>query len=133
MIRDLWVSEGDNLRCTLHGEIFSKLRSCGGCSAGPAPSYEGDASEDAPEAVPPSGCETTAAHERKFTRIAKAAEREAKKLARAGVNPSTVAKLFDVAIKARRNAADFAREREDKAHTNSLKAHERRMKSGGDH
>lgn len=79
-------------------------------------------------AKPPSGCESTRAHERKFTALANFAEKYARELAapaatkkgkrgkgrpKKAVDPNAIVKLMDAAIKARRAASKLARDRED--------------------
>lgn len=111
-----WKPRGDRLICERHdpdGKApFERTEVCGACLTDPGPVPVAELEKPPPP--PPKGCLSSEQHERGLTDLAKFAEDQARKLCKgkARINYSTAAKLFDVAIKATRAAAEFTSTRE---------------------
>lgn len=121
-----WTINADGDRyCVRHDvAMLGALDVCAQCVADPGP-----APADAPD-VPlppaPDGCESTEAHERKFTALAEFSEAMARELARDPGKAGTAAKLIAEAVKARRAAAAIAKDREQRAFVAELEKRRRR-------
>lgn len=101
---------------------------------------------------PPKGCETTVAHERKFTALAnlldgfvgelleppaptkkQRGKRGRGRPKKKTVDPNAIVKLADASIKARRAASSLARQREDDAEAMRIEQLDDALVSGGAH
>lgn len=108
----VWRHRDDGqVECLRHGAVFPSAHECAACVADPPP-VEG-------ESAPPELTNDLAGHEAAFERTARRADRLAAEVAsgKRTVNERTeplaiVAKLLDVAIKARRAAAELCEKRE---------------------
>lgn len=128
-------TESGLLRCTAHNTTFGALETCKACSAPRAPDVI-DLAADAPAPVTaPAGCATSEEHERQFCALATKCEELADGLALDGenANGSTVVKLLDAAIKARRAASALAKAREDDAFVADLERKRAAMTKRGRH
>src|SRR5262245_12521786 len=119
MYEPSWTQADDELyRCLRHPkeEPFPPWQPCPACTTDPAPEDDGgEVYEPGEPIAPPEGCTTSAQHERWFVELATHADEQARSLCRGKgrINYATAAKLFDVAIRARRAASDLCRWRED--------------------
>lgn len=98
------------------------------CDGDPGPLVVDEAPE--PEA-PPEGCLSANDHERVLTAMGRDAEAFARKLCtgKGRINYATAAKLFEVAIRAYRAAAEYTQTRERRNHVRWLE--KRRRAIGG--
>jgi hypothetical protein len=117
-----WRREGDKLICQ-HGTYELPL-TCPTCTQDPG---ELPDEVDEPLPSPPDGCLDTVAHERKLVALADYLEEKGKELCvdKGRINYATAARLFEVAIKARREASQQASVRERRAY---VKAREKRIR-----
>jgi hypothetical protein len=112
----MWVIEGDRKRCERHKTTFSKLDVCPACTADPGPEIDFAEPEVAdPVAVADeTWCrdkrdELLAFAQRMTTSVS---ERESK----ARIEYSTIAKIYDTALKYHRAAVEAAQTRGDRNH-----------------
>lgn len=128
-----WVQDGDGLRCTRHDVRCSPVAPCPACMSDPPPETdEVDAPFRAPE-----GCESVLQHEQWFTGLAGELGWMAREVfAKGERSPKAAgasAKLYSEAIKARRQAAELARWREDEESVRRLRRERARMRGGDAH
>ena len=101
-----WKTEGDQLLCVEHGERFARGRSCPGCAVIPPAPIE---IVEIRQGEAPEGVDRLSDHELRFCHMANFYEVQSR---RKSYPASVRIKWADAAIKARRAAAECARERE---------------------
>jgi hypothetical protein len=111
-----WIIEGDHKRCTRHGTTFGKVDVCPACIGDPGPALEPDQARAAdPAALEDERWLRDRRDEllevaRKMTTSATARKSKAR------VEYSTVAKVYDTALKYHRAAAEERRARGEHDH-----------------
>ncbi len=117
-----WRRDGDALICE-HGRYELPL-TCPICAQAPGELPE---EQDEPQAAAPQGCRSTSDHERRLVELGDYLEARAKELCvdKGRINYATAARLFEVAIKAWREANQQAFVRERRAY---VKQREKRLR-----
>lgn len=139
-----WRPVPRGLHCDRHDRTFGRLEKCPDCAderdvitvhgdpyANDPPRARLNVARPDPE--PPAGCVDGPAHERWFTAISDEAAEHARKFATSTcrLELGAMAKLLEVAIKARSRAADFTGTRERRAHVRWMAEQRRLMRSRG--
>ena len=120
-----WVRDGEGYRCTKHEASFKPPHACPKCVDDRGEQL--DVEVDAPLPAAPKACNTSEEHERELTAIAKFADAQARKVAKAKKGSQSVAvKWLELAVKARRAASNAATRREDEE---IVRARERRQRA----